>query len=229
MFSAGETRGVFTGKAGAILPGADRLVVRLIGKGGHGSAPHLSLDPVPAACELVLAIQSLVTRRFSPWDPVVVTVGRISAGSTANIIPEACEMEATVRTFSPESRDLVWRLLRQSAEGVAAAHGLRAEVEILPGYPVTVNDSDEWARVTSTVTHLFGADRLDEVAVPFSASEDFAFVLQEVPGVFVGLTAAVPGGPGENNHSPRAAFDDSVLPDGAALLAELALRRLSAG
>jgi amidohydrolase len=186
---------------------------------------------VPALCEVVLALQSMVTRTFDSFDSVVLTVGRISAGTKDNIIPDSGELSATLRTFSAENRATAKSAIERVAHGVAAAHGLTAEVSFVEPYPATVNDDDEYALAVATVADMFGEDRFSEMPRPEMGAEDMSFVMEKVPGAYVFLGAC----PDEDyakapdNHSPRAAFDDSVVPDGAAWLAEVALRRLRRG
>jgi hippurate hydrolase len=211
-----------------MMAAVDRVRVRLRGAGGHGSQPHRALDPVPALCEVVLALQTMVTRSFDAFDSVVLTVGRIAAGTADNIIPDTAEMEATLRTFSPQTRETAVASITRVANGVAAAHGLTAEVGFSESYPATVNDDDEYALATRTIADLFGEERFSEMPKPEMGSEDMSFVMEKVPGAYV-FVSACPAEDHENapdNHSPRAAFDDSVVPDGAAWLAEVALRRL---
>jgi hippurate hydrolase len=191
----------------------------------------MALDPVPVACEIVLALQTMVTRRFDAFDPVVVTVGRISSGTVNNVIPDTAEIDATLRTFSPEHRELAHTEIRRVAEHVAAAHHLSATVDIGGGYPVTVNDPDEFALAQATVVDLFGGERWADMVNPEAGAEDMSFVLQQVPGAYLNIGACVSDDhtTADDNHSPRAAYDDSVIPDIAALLAEVALRRTAAG
>lgn len=216
-------------RPGPLMSASDGLFVDVIGRGGHGAKPYLSRDPVPAACELVLALQTMVTRRFSIFDPVLITVGLIQGGTKRNIIPDRVRVEATVRSFSPENRALVRQLCHEVITGVASAHGVRAEIEYEPEYPVTVNDDTEAAFVADTVREVLGAENYQHDTTPESPSEDFSFVLQNVPGAFLFLGACDADDPGAapSNHSPLATFDDSVVPEGAALLAELAVRRLA--
>jgi amidohydrolase len=227
--SDAEPLGVWSGRAGPLMAGCDQLRVRVIGAGGHGARPHLARDPIPVACEMVTALQTMVTRQFDAFDPIVVTVGRIAGGTKENIIPDECAFDATIRTFSPAARAKVQQVATRLVEGIAQAHGLTAETRYEIGYPVTVNDAREHDFVVDTVTQLFGADRYAELDHPRTGAEDFSFVLREVPGTFVFLSACAAADPATapSNHSPLAAFDDSVLPDGAALLAELAVRRLA--
>jgi hippurate hydrolase len=227
VYSADHPLGTWFGRPGTLMAAADEVQVVVRGAGGHGSAPERTRDPVPVACEIVLAFQSAVTRRFSVWDPVVLTVGRVAAGTKDNIIPDDAVIEATLRTFSRAHRELAHTVVRDVAAGVAAAHGLTAEVTISNGYPVTVNDVDEFAFARDVVVDLFGAERWADMVNPEAGSEDMAFVLEEVPGAYLNVSAcaATDHTLAEDNHSPRAAFDDSVLPDLAAALAEMALRR----
>lgn len=227
VYSADHPFGTWFGRPGTLMAAADEVHVTVRGVGGHGSAPDRAKDPVPVACEIVLAYQSAVTRQFSVWDPVVLTVGRIAAGTKDNIIPDDAFVDATLRTFSAENRSRAHDVVTRVAEHVAQAHGMTAEVTIGNGYPVTVNDVDEFAFSQGVVVDLFGADRWVDMVNPEAGSEDMSFVLDEVPGAYLNVSAcAFPDvADAEDNHSPRAAFDDSVVPDIAAALAEMALRR----
>lgn len=229
VFAAGYPHGVFFARPGTQMAGADEVRVRVLGRGGHGSQPFKALDPIPAACEMVVALQTMVTRTFDVFDPVVVTVGRFAGGTKDNIIPDDAEFEATVRSFSPAARDLAKAGVERVVRGVAEAHGLQVEVVWHPGYPVTVNDVEEYTFARETVVDVFGPERFCVMRDPETGAEDMSFVLQEVPGAYVNVSACPPGldyDAAADNHSPRAVFDDSVVPDSAALLAELALRRL---
>lgn len=221
-------RGIWTGRPKTLMAAPDNLRVKFIGQGGHGSMPFRANDPVPALCEAVLALQTMVTQHFDIFDPIVITVGKIAGGSKENIISDSAEFEATVRSFSQESRARVEQLSARLLNGIAEAHGLRAEVEFEQVYPVTVNDEAEFAFTQGVIEKLFGAERFQLMENPVPGGEDFSYVLEEVPGSYVFLSACAQQDPREadGNHSPRANFDDSVLPDGAALLAELAVRRI---
>jgi amidohydrolase len=224
-------RGVFTTRPGPMMAASSGLFVNVVGKGGHGSRPHTTLDPIPVAAEIVTALQNLITRRFSVFEPVVITVGTFHAGTRHNIIPDNARFEATVRTFSEEALAQVEKESVTLAEDIAAAHGLAAEVRFEREYPATINDADEAAFVAETVRDLFGEARYAEMPDPVMGSEDFSRVLEAVPGSYMFYGATVKDDPSEgaSNHSPRAAFDDAVLADGAALLAELAVRRMRRG
>ncbi|MBB5780034.1 M20 metallopeptidase family protein [Nonomuraea jabiensis] len=222
--------GLFASRPGPIMAAADTFLVTVKGRGGHGSSPHRSLDPIAAGCEMVTALQTMVTRGFDVFDPVVVTVGSFHGGSADNVIPDEARFEATVRTFSKDNRAKIRRRLVEVVRGIAAAHGLEVEASFGMGYPVTVNDDSEAAFVGRTADELFGPGRYFVSPQPIMGSEDFSYVLEEVPGAFVFLGAC----PADRdpatapyNHSPEAVFDDSVLSDGAALYATLAHARLS--
>jgi amidohydrolase len=220
--------GRFGTRPGTLMSASDGLFVDVIGKGGHGAKPFLTRDPMPAACEMVLALQTMVTRRFNIFDPVLITVGLITGGTKRNIIPDRVRFEATIRTYSPENRVLVKQLAEQVLTGIASAHGVRVEVRHDPEYPVLVNNETEAAFVAETAREVFGDEHYGHEASPESPSEDFSFVLNDVPGAFVFLGACdTDPDTAESNHSPLAVFDDAVVPDGAALLAELAVRRLA--
>ncbi|MEV0622789.1 M20 family metallopeptidase [Nonomuraea sp. NPDC050404] len=222
--------GLFASRPGPIMAAADTFCVTVKGRGGHGSSPHRALDPIAAGCEMVTALQTMVTRTFDVFDPVVVTVGSFHGGSADNVIPDDARFEATVRTFSKHNRELVKRRLVEVVQGVAAAHGLRVEASFGMGYPVTVNDDGEAEFVGKTADELFGPGRYFVSPQPVMGSEDFSYVLENVPGAFVFLGACPPDrdpATAPYNHSPEAVFDDAVLPDGAALYASLAFARLS--
>ncbi len=219
-------------RGGPVMAAYDSLHVTLRGRGGHGSSPHLALDPVPAACEAVLALQSMVTRRFDVFDPVVLTVGSLHAGSAENVIPEQADFAATIRSFSPQARDLVRDEALRVVRGVAAAHGLEVDARFEPGYPVTVNDPQEAAFAVRTVRELLGDGRFVELPNPITGSEDFGMIGELVPSAYLMLGACPPGrdpATSPYNHSPQAVFDDGVLGDAAALLAALAIGRLERG
>ncbi|HEY7484253.1 MAG TPA: M20 family metallopeptidase [Streptosporangiaceae bacterium] len=223
-------RGWFAARSGPMMAASDRVDVTVRGAGGHASQPHRAKDPIPAACEMVLALQTFVTRTFDIFDAVVLTVGSIHGGTTDNVIPDEVTFAATIRSFSEASKARAKDGLVEVVRGIAAAHGLTVETEFAMGYPVTVNDDVETGFVEERVVELFGVDRFVRMPNPLTGAEDFSYVLNEVPGTFVFLGAC----PSDRdlatapfNHSPEAAFDDDVLPSGAALLADLALHRLT--
>jgi len=232
VISARWPHGVFTTRPGPMLAASDALAVRVLGVGGHGSAPHLARDPVMAACEMALALQTYLTRSVDPLEPAVLTVGSFHAGTRRNVIPETATFDATVRTFSQEVRDKIASETVRVCEGIAAAHGLDVEAVYSQEYPVTVNDEAEAAFAAETATALFGEGAFTPMARPVTGAEDFSRVIAEVPGAMVFLGAAAPGEDymaAPYNHSQYATFDDGVLSAGAALYAGLALRRLASG
>ncbi len=231
VFSNGQPRGVWYGRPGPEMAAADELHVRFTGSGGHGSQPHEATDPIPALCEAVIALQTMVTRTFDVFDPVVVTVGRISGGTRDNIIPEEAVFDATVRSFSAGSRARIKENSVRVVEGIAAAHGLQATIDYLELYPVMENSPAEYDLAHHAILDLFGAERYREMPNPLPGSEDFSFVAKEVPSAFLFLSACAHDDPADAgpNHSPHALFDDAVLPDAASWLAEVAIRRINRG
>jgi amidohydrolase len=221
--------GVFTARPGPLMAASAGLAVKVVGAGGHGSTPHRTLDPVPAACEMVTALQTMVTRRFDVFEPVVITVGSFHAGTKRNVIPDEAEFDATVRAFSAGALQRLSEHAVKLCEDIATAHGLRAEATFRGEYPVTVNDHAAHDFLADTVREVFGDQRYEPMENPLTGSEDFSRVLDTVPGAFVFLGACTADDPetAPTNHSPLARFDDGVLADGATLLAELAVRKLA--
>jgi hippurate hydrolase len=220
--------GVFRSRPGTIMGATDSLTVKVHGRGGHASRPHVANDPVPVAATIITAIQTMITRTFDPFDPVVVTVTSVQAGHVANIIPEEVELAGTIRTFSETNRARIRTEIARLSEGLAQAHGMTAEAVFADGYPVTVNDPDEYAFAATVVQDALGTDRFDPLSAPVAAAEDFSRVLNEVPGcfLFLGATASDDPATAPSNHSPHAVFDDAVLADASFVLAELARRAL---
>ncbi|WP_136029075.1 M20 metallopeptidase family protein [Microbacterium sp. PF5] len=224
--------GVFSTRPGALMAGAIEVEVTITGSGGHASAPHLTRDPVPVAAELVTALQAFVTRRFDVFDPVVLSVTQLHAGGPArNIISDTASLVASVRVLSHENSARVQTEIPALVQEIAAAHGCTVEVDVTILCAPTVNDPQAVAHVRSTLSGLFGEERVWETAHPVMGSEDFSFVLEQVPGAFLFLRATpdeVDLETASPNHSPTVVFDDAVLADQAAALAALALGRLSA-
>ncbi len=217
--------GLVAAKAGALMASADAFRVVVAGRGGHASMPHDAIDPVPVACEIVGALQVMVTRRVPQADPAVVTVASIHAGTTNNVIPESAVLEGTVRALSEASRKLALDGVERVATNVAAAHLCSAEVvPIARGYPVTVNDAAAVDRVLGLAEQLLGAGRVVRMPSAVMGAEDWSFVLQRVPGSMVFLGAAPPGvtSPAPN-HSNRMVLDESAMATGIALHAAMAL------
>jgi hippurate hydrolase len=228
VFTSTEA-GRFLVRPNTLMAGCCEFNVTVKGRGGHGSQPAKSIDPIPVAAEIVLALQSYVTRRVGVFDPVVITVGSIHAGTAMNIIPDTARLEASVRVLSKQSTEQVAEDLPRLAENIAAAHGCTAEAELEVLYPVTANDPDETAYVIDELTGLYGSERVEIMSEPLMGSEDFSFVLEEVPGTyfFLGAHPGPVGDPPLTNHSARALFDDAVLADGSATLAHLAYTKIT--
>jgi amidohydrolase len=226
---AAHEAGTFFTRADTLMAGCLDLVITVRGRGGHGSTPWANVDPIPVAAEIVLALQSYVTRRANVFDPVVITVGMIQAGSAFNVIPDTATISASVRVLSNASIDRLQADLPGLAGGIASAHQCAAETDLEIIYPPTINDPAETAFVLTELTELYGADRIQAMPHPRMGSEDFSLVLEQVPGAFFFLgahPAPLPEVP-PTNHSPRAIFDDSVLADQAAALAHLAYTRIT--
>ncbi len=221
--------GYVSTRAGSLMASSDTIHITVTGRGGHASEPHRVLDPIPVACEIVQALQTMVTRRVDPFDPTVVTIGRISAGTTNNVIPDTAVIEGTIRAVSEKTRSIVHDGVRRVAEGVAAAHELGVEVTIGIGYPVTVNSTDIVEQAITLAGEVIGDDRVIRLPNPVMGAEDWSYVLQQVPGtmMFLGATphandlaAAAP------NDSTKVFFDEECLPTGVALHTAFALRHL---
>lgn len=222
--------GVFRTRPGTLMAGANELRITVHGSGGHGSQPHNALDPVPALVEIAAALQVMATRKFSVFDPIVLTVTQLEAGRAINVIPDTARLGASVRTLSAESVDRLIVETKALADGIAAAHGCTAEVSFEILYPMTENDPSRTFEAIRELRELFGEERVIQSRDPLMGSEDFSLVLQKIPGAFLFLGATPPDVDPETaawNHSPRVLFDDSVLADQAAALAQLAFNRLT--
>ena len=224
--------GMMGSKAGPLMASAGDLFVTVTGSGGHGSMPWLSKDPISVLTEIMSALQTMVTKRFNAFDPVIVNIGWLKAGDTAttNVIPESASFGATVRVFSEENATKLKKYTTELAESIAKAFGLSATVEFTRATKVLVNDASAIQAVEKVTTKLFGAGRYVNLPAPIAGGEDFASIVHEIPGAFVFMGAAPPGvdpSTAATNHSNKAVFDDSVLADGAALLVELAFEALN--
>jgi len=224
--------GLVAGRAGPLMAAADQLEIRIEGRGGHASMPHQTLDPVPVACEIVTTLQTLVTRQFDAHDPVVVTIAKVEAGSAHNVIADFALLKGTMRTLSARHRARLQAAVTQLATGIAAAHGMTAQVAIEPGFPVTVCDARAVDFGADTTRSLFGDTAWRTLERPIMGAEDFAYVLEKVPGAMFFLGVAHEGDDWSKCcgiHSTGMILDESTLPRGAALLAGLATRFLERG
>jgi len=221
----GAPEGTFETTPGPIMAAVDTLHVSVRGQGGHGAMPHEARDPIPAAVAMVQAIQTIVTRDRDPLDDLVISVTQIHAGSADNVIPERAYLNATIRTFDEGVREMAHRRLREVAAGVAAAHGVRADVEIEIGYPSTVNEAQATDFATKIACEVVGeaavvADRRREMG-----AEDFSCMLAERPGAYLFIGQ----GAGPALHHPAFDFNDAVAPVGASFFARVVERGLPIG
>ena len=217
-------------RPGPILAAPDRLLIRVVGRGGHASAPSRALDPIPVAAEIVLALQTIVSRKLDTFSPTVVTIAHVDGGTTHNVIPDSVTLEGTIRTLSEATRGHVHDLIRQVVAGVCAAHGATGEVDIELGYPVTVNDEASTADVQMAARELIGDARVHEMAEPLMGGEDFSYVLNQVPGsmVFLGARPSdVDEESAPQNHSSHVVFSEDALAVGVGLHALVAMRWLA--
>jgi len=219
-----QAAGVIAIRPGPTMASGDTIQIVVRGRGGHASAPHDCLDPIPIACEMVQAFQTLVTRRVHVFDPAVLTIAKIEAGTTRNVIPETASLLGTVRTVSEATRERMLEGIRRVAAGVAAAHGAEVSVELIRGYPVTVNDADFAGFVLDTARELLGGERTHEMRHPVMGSEDFSYVLQRIPGAMANLGTRPDAGPAFPNHSNRMLVNESALATGIAMHVAVALR-----
>lgn len=222
--------GMVSTRGGAIMASSDHLLITVHGRGGHASEPHRALDPIPVACEIVQAMQMMITRSIDVFDPSIITVGRISAGTTNNVIPENAQIEGTIRAVSEHTRAKVHAGIQRVAEGIAAAHAAEVTIEITHGYPVTSNHNGFAAFATSVAGDVIGAERVVQLPHPVMGAEDFSYVLEAVPGsmMFLGGTPH-----GKNpataapNHSNRVTFDEQAMVTGMAIYTGVALHHLA--
>ena len=217
-------------RPGTVMAGSNDLRVEIIGHGGHGSMPATTVDPVPVIAELTLALQSYVTRRIDTFDPIVLSVTQLRGSTAINVIPSTASLGATVRTLSRETFEQLSAELPPLCEHIAAAYGAKAQCDFSLLYPVTVNDPTVTQEAIETLRAEFGADKVVEFPEPLMGSEDFSYVLNEVPGTFVFLGARMPEYTDDDsvpsNHSATVRFDDAVLGVEAATLSSLVLSKL---
>lgn len=230
---------VFTGlplgaiacKPGAMMAAAGDLTVKFTGHGGHGSMPWLSKDPITPLLEAATALQSMITKRFDAFDPVILNIGWVRAGDTAttNVIADSASFGATVRTFSKEARVKLEKYTAELLRGVASAFGVEVEFEFGRATKVLLNDEAAVERVRSVANALTGGIGYQEMKNPIAGGEDFASIVDEVPGAFVFVGACPPEidfTTAPSNHAANARFDDSVLPLTSSILAALAFEHL---
>jgi hippurate hydrolase len=225
--------GMVAYRPGPAMASADVVEISVTGRGGHASTPHWANDPVPVAAEIVLALQAMVTRTVDAFDPAVLTITQLSSGTTNNVIPESAQLTGTLRAVSERTRHAVWERIRRVVDGVAAAHDCTAELAVLEGYPVTVNDP-RFARFAADVAaSTVGAGKVVEMPAPVMGAEDFSYVLQRVPGamVFLGVCPPEHADPftAPACHSNRMVLHEDAMAAGIALHAAVATTFLERG
>jgi hippurate hydrolase len=210
-------------RSGPFMCSSDKVNIRITGKGGHAGLPHLAVDPTQPLGALILGLQSLVSRNLNPLHTGLISIGRIRAGETYNIIPEVCEMELSVRALQSEVRGTLQRRIHKLADQIAQSYDCLAEVVYEKGYPVLVNSDKEAEIIGNAAKAVFGADKVDINALPLTGSEDFAYMLQHVPGCYVLI------GNGDNGyrkgervgpcsvHNPHYDFNDECMNGGGQL------------
>ncbi|MER9072173.1 M20 family metallopeptidase [Mesorhizobium sp. M0904] len=219
----GAPTGSFLMRAGPLMAASDTVTIKITGRGGHASRPHLTVDPIVAAANTVMTLQTVVSRNVNPIETAVVTVGTIHGGTASNVIPEHAEITLSVRSFSAEIRDTLEQRIRNIAALVAQAHGATVEIDYERGYPVVINSEGETSFATDVAVELVGQDKVS-VCPLIPGSEDFSYFLEHKPGCFLRL------GNGEDSailHSPKYNFNDGNLTVGAALWARLTERFLA--
>ena len=218
--------GLIATKAGPLLASADRFEITVHGEGGHASAPHQCVDPVPAAAATVGALHNIMSRSIDPTMSGVLTVGRIAAGTTNNIIPPAAYLEGTIRTFDEDVRSTIHAHVDRVANGTASAHGCTCSCTIVPGYPVTINNAEQAALTGDVATAILGSERFVFDDQPAFAAEDFSYVLNEVPGAMAMIGVCpddLTPGTAAPNHSNLMRVNETALSNGVALYAGMAL------
>ncbi|MGB7370086.1 M20 metallopeptidase family protein [Erythrobacter sp.] len=224
--------GVLAGRAGALMAAADQFSITVHGRGGHASMPHDCADPVPVAAAIVGALQTMVTRRFDAASAVVVTVTQMRGGTAHNVIPDDAQIAGTIRTLSPEHRAKAHELVEQVAQDTARAHGVEADCEITPGFPVTLCDERAVGLGAKVARGIGGDEGWRDLPAPIMGAEDFSYVLEKAPGAMFFLGVAPQGEDWSQCcaiHSPRMEVDEAALPIGAAMLAGCAVRFLERG
>ena len=219
-------------RGGSLMASADVLEIKVTGKGGHASSPYLANDPMPIAAEIVQALQVMATRRINTFDPVVVTITKIRAGTADNVIPETVDMLGTLRAVSEHSRAIAIDAMGQLVEGIAGAHGMRAELTVHTGYPVTINNDESASFALQVASDLLGADGAGQMPAPVMGAEDFSYVLQRRPGAMSFLGVCPPGEhPARAHacHSNRMMLDEDAMTVGAAMYAAMAIEYLALG
>ena len=214
--------GHFHTNHGPLMAAVDTLTVTLTGRGGHAATPHETIDPVIATVGMVSALQSILTRNMNPIEKGVISVTQIHTGTVSNVIPETAMFQATVRSFSPEVREMLKRRIHEIVQGHAAAYGVTADIDYDWGYPATVNHEREARFAADVAREVVGADAVDEDHPAEMGSEDFSYMLEARPGAYLFLGT----GPGAGLHHPKFNFNDEAAPIGASFFARVVERAL---
>jgi amidohydrolase len=213
---------------GPAMAGAEIFKIKVVGKGGHGAAPHLALDPVLAAAQVVTALQGIVARNVAPLQTAVISICTIHGGETFNVIPPAVELTGTIRTFEPEVRARVLKRFEETVRGVAGAMGCQVELDLQCLSPATINQKETAGIVQTVARRLFPTAEIDPANFITMGSEDFSFVLDKVPGCFFFIGSAnQEKGLIAGHHHPKFDFDETVLPQAAALMSAAVIDLLS--
>ena len=215
--------GVFAIRPGEMMAAADHFAVVIKGKSAHGAQPHLGNDALLAGCQFVQAVQTVVSRNVDPFDAAVITVGEFSSGTTYNVLAEECRMEGTVRTYSPEVRDLVHERMKEVLAGICLALGCTGELINISSHPAVINDKTLTEHCLHAAEGIFGKEKVLVPDRPTSISEDFSWYGRKVPSVFGFIGAAKPGQPAWPLHSCHLSPDEDVMVKGAAMYAAFAL------
>lgn len=204
------------------MAAAELFQMRISGRGGHGAAPHLAIDPLVAAAQIITALQSIVSRNVAPLKSAVISVTAVQGGEAFNVIPSTVEMKGTIRTFEPQVRDLVLERFSQVVTGVAQSMECQAELTVQPVTPAVINDAGVTQRVQAVAERLLPDSQVDADARSM-VSEDMAEMMQDIPGCYFLIGSAnAEKGLDAVHHHPRFDFDEDSLPSAAALMASAA-------
>jgi len=214
--------GVIRVRPGPVMASSDSIGVVIHGKGGHGAAPHETIDPICAAAHFITAVQTVVSRKIEPIEPAVVTIGSIHGGTIHNVIPDDVKMLGTVRSFSPDVREQMKPRIEAVLRGACEAHGATYDYDYEWRYPVTANDPREAAFVRALAARHVGADRSQDMK-PTMGAEDFSFMLEERPGCFFFLGTQYDAKTSAPHHNARFAIDEAALETGVRMMVALAL------
>jgi len=213
----GVEQGAFFTRPGAIMAAVDTFIITINGRGGHGAMPHETADPVIAACGIVQAVQTIVSRNTHSGAEKVISVTQIHTGTASNIIPDTAMINGTVRTFDAETKATIMRRMAEIVQGQAASYGVEATLEYEEGYPATINAEAQTAYAAGVARDLVGDARVDADFAKVAGAEDFSYMLEERPGAYLFLGA----GPGAGLHHPKYNFNDEIAPVGASFFVRL--------